>query len=198
MDQTLLWLYTLFHLLPYREQKWLEEKKQVLLAASDHIERLRLEREKLSEHKWVQWPCHGKLGEKFRERRQLGEYGVWFTVLPSLTSSIILDTKAKIQKIKVYQEKLLETLGDVLETHIPLPKKESSASKRKKVQNPCVVSIPAFVSYNHFYQSRFSFQSITHEITEDLISLSEILEVGTCTTKTTQMSHCCYKQPLKG
>ncbi|XP_015239841.1 centromere protein K [Cyprinodon tularosa] len=97
------------------EQKWLEEKKQVLLAASDHIERLRLEREKLSEH------------------------------------NIILDTKAKIQKIKVYQEKLLETLGDVLETHIPLPKKESSASKRKK--------------------------SITHEITEDLISLSEILEV---------------------
>ena len=38
----------------YSEQKWLEEKKQVLKATSDHVEQVRQEKEKLSEHKWVQ------------------------------------------------------------------------------------------------------------------------------------------------
>ncbi|XP_023122610.1 centromere protein K [Amphiprion ocellaris] len=97
------------------EQKWLEEKKDVLIAASDHVERLQMEKEKLSEY------------------------------------SVLQDTKAKIQKMKVYQERLMESLGDILEKHVPLPQNESSASKKKK--------------------------NIAHEIHEDLISLNEILEV---------------------
>ncbi|XP_043970167.1 centromere protein K isoform X2 [Gambusia affinis] len=97
------------------EQKWLEEKKQVLLAANDHIERLRVEKEKYSEH------------------------------------NALLDTKAKIQKMKTYQEQLMESLGDILEKHVPPPQDESTASKKKK--------------------------NIPLEISEDLVSLSKILEV---------------------
>ncbi|MEQ2262375.1 hypothetical protein XENORESO_008818 [Xenotaenia resolanae] len=97
------------------EQKWLEEKKQVLLAANDHIERLRVEKEKYSEQ------------------------------------NVFLDTKAKIKKMTVYQEKLMESLGDILEKHAPLPQDESNANRKKK--------------------------NIPQEINEDLISLSEILEV---------------------
>uniref|UniRef100_A0A087XFL0 Centromere protein K n=3 Tax=Poecilia TaxID=8080 RepID=A0A087XFL0_POEFO len=97
------------------EQKWLEEKKQVLLAANDHIERLRVEKEKYSEH------------------------------------NILLETKAKIQKMKAYQEQLMESLGDILEKHVPLPQDESTASKKKK--------------------------NIPLKISEDLVSLSKILEV---------------------
>lgn len=33
------------------EQTWLEEKKQVLLAASNHAERLKTEKENLSAHR---------------------------------------------------------------------------------------------------------------------------------------------------
>ncbi|XP_054896938.1 centromere protein K isoform X2 [Poeciliopsis prolifica] len=97
------------------EQKWLEEKKQVLLAANDHIERLRVEKEKYSE------------------------------------LNILLDTKAKIQKMKTYQEQLMESLGDILEKHVPPPQDESTASKKKK--------------------------NIPLEISEDLVPLSKILEV---------------------
>ncbi|XP_026215935.1 centromere protein K [Anabas testudineus] len=97
------------------EQKWLEEKKQVLLAASDHVERLQAEKETLSEY------------------------------------SVLQDTKEKIQKIKDYQERLMESLGDILEKHLPLPQNESSSNKKKK--------------------------NIELELNEDLISLNEILEV---------------------
>ncbi|XP_028309255.1 centromere protein K [Gouania willdenowi] len=97
------------------ELKWLEEKKQVLFAASDHFERLRDEKEKFSE------------------------------------LSVLQDTKEKIQKMKSYQERLMESLGDLLEKHLPLPQNESSSSKKKK--------------------------TIGEEINEDLISLNEILEV---------------------
>ncbi|XP_031720390.1 centromere protein K [Anarrhichthys ocellatus] len=97
------------------EQKWLEEKKQALIAANDHVERLKTERGKLSEQ------------------------------------SILQDTKAKIHKMKVYQERLMESLGDVLEKHVPLPQNESSANRKKK--------------------------NITQELDEDLISLNEILEL---------------------
>ncbi|XP_037546171.1 centromere protein K [Nematolebias whitei] len=97
------------------EQKWLEEKKQVLEAAENQKERLKMEKETLS------------------------------------GQSILLDTKEKILKMKTYQEKLMETLGDVLEVHVPLLQHESSSSKKKK--------------------------NIGYEISEDLISLSEILEV---------------------
>ncbi|KAM6941971.1 centromere protein K [Lycodopsis pacificus] len=97
------------------EQKWLEEKKQVLIAANDHVERLQTEKGKLSEQ------------------------------------SILQDTKAKIHKIKVYQERLMESLGDILEKHVPLPQNESATKRKKK--------------------------NITQELDEDLISLNEILEL---------------------
>ncbi|XP_054599949.2 centromere protein K isoform X2 [Nothobranchius furzeri] len=79
------------------EQKWLEEKKQVLLVAKNHIERLTREQESLSGH------------------------------------SILLEIKEKIRKVKEYHEKLMECLGDILETHVPLPTYESTSSKRKKI-----------------------------------------------------------------
>uniref|UniRef100_A0A1A8NED6 Centromere protein K n=2 Tax=Nothobranchius TaxID=28779 RepID=A0A1A8NED6_9TELE len=97
------------------EQKWLEEKKQVLLVAKNHIERLKREQESLSEH------------------------------------SILLEIKEKIRKVKEYHEKLMECLGDVLETHVPLPVNEFTSSKRKK--------------------------SVAHEFSEGLLSLSDILEI---------------------
>ncbi|XP_035516268.1 centromere protein K [Morone saxatilis] len=97
------------------EQKWLEEKKQALMAANDHVERLQKEKEKLSE------------------------------------LSVLQDTKAKIQKMKVYEERLMESLGDILEKHVPLPQNESSTNKKKKI--------------------------ITQDLDEDLISLNEILEL---------------------
>ncbi|KAG7485512.1 centromere protein K [Solea senegalensis] len=97
------------------EQKWLEEKKQVLRAASEHAERLKMEKETLSEH------------------------------------SVLQDTKEKIQKMKTYQGRLMECLGDILEKHVPLPQNESSTNKKKKNIDP--------------------------EISENLISLNEILEV---------------------
>ncbi|XP_040892473.1 centromere protein K [Toxotes jaculatrix] len=96
------------------EEKWLEEKKQVLTAASDHVEQLQMEKEKLSEH------------------------------------SVLQDTKEKIQKMKVYQERLMESLGDVLEKHVPLPQNENSTNKKKNMELG---------------------------LNEDLISLNEILEV---------------------
>lgn len=47
--------------------------------------------------------------------------------------SVLQDTKEKIQKIKDYQERLMESLGDILEKHLPLPQNESSSNKKKKV-----------------------------------------------------------------
>lgn len=53
-------------LLIFSEQKWLEEKKQVLLVASDHVERLQTEKETLSEHRWL-WGVKGSKGvESYR------------------------------------------------------------------------------------------------------------------------------------
>ncbi|KAM6972320.1 centromere protein K [Aplochiton taeniatus] len=97
------------------EQKWLEEKKEVLIAARDHVDRLQDEKERLSEQ------------------------------------SVLLDMKSKIQKMKDYQDKLMETLGDVLEGHFPLPQHESDANKKKK--------------------------NIPLHLNDDLISLNEILEL---------------------
>ncbi|KAE8300905.1 Centromere protein K [Larimichthys crocea] len=97
------------------EQKWLQEKKEALMAASDHAERLKMEKEKISE------------------------------------LSVLQDTKAKIQKMKVYQESLMECLGDILEKHVPFPHNDSSTNKKKK--------------------------NIAQESDEDLISLNEILEL---------------------
>lgn len=35
----------------FSEQKWLDEKEQALMAANGHVERLKMEKEKLSEHR---------------------------------------------------------------------------------------------------------------------------------------------------
>lgn len=50
--------------------------------------------------------------------------------------SILQDTKMKIQKMKLYQERLMESLGDILEKHVPLPQNETSTNKKNKVQRP--------------------------------------------------------------
>uniref|UniRef100_A0A8C6K8A8 Centromere protein K n=1 Tax=Nothobranchius furzeri TaxID=105023 RepID=A0A8C6K8A8_NOTFU len=66
-------------------------------------------------------------------------------------NSILLEIKEKIRKVKEYHEKLMECLGDILETHVPLPTYESTSSKRKK--------------------------SVAHEFSKGLLSLSDILEI---------------------
>ncbi|XP_041694343.1 centromere protein K [Coregonus clupeaformis] len=65
--------------------------------------------------------------------------------------SVLQDTKKKIQKMKDYQDRLMETLADVLEEHFPLPTQETNANKKKK--------------------------NIPQELNENLISLNEILEL---------------------
>ena len=42
--------------------------------------------------------------------------------------------RGKIQReiVKGYQEKLMETLGDILEKHVPLPQNDFTANKKKK------------------------------------------------------------------
>lgn len=97
------------------EQKWLEEKKEVLKAGTEHVVKQRLENERLSEH------------------------------------SVLQDTKKKIQKMKDYQNRLMETLADVLAEHFPLPTQETNADKKKK--------------------------NIPQELNENLISLNEVLEL---------------------
>ncbi|CAG5929011.1 unnamed protein product [Menidia menidia] len=64
--------------------------------------------------------------------------------------NVLQDTKAKIQKMKDYQERLMESLGDVLEKHVPPPQNEASTGKKKNT---------------------------APEVKEDLVSLCEILEV---------------------
>uniref|UniRef100_A0A8C7YQZ8 Centromere protein K n=1 Tax=Oryzias sinensis TaxID=183150 RepID=A0A8C7YQZ8_9TELE len=97
------------------EQKWLEEKTQVLKAAKNHVEQLQKEKEDISVH------------------------------------SMLQDIKEKIQKMKAYQETLMECLGDILEKHVPLPQVEAGPSRRKK--------------------------SAESQISQEPVSLSEILEV---------------------
>ncbi|XP_054635054.1 centromere protein K [Dunckerocampus dactyliophorus] len=96
------------------EQKWLEEKRQVLNAVTDHGKLMQEQSEKISEH------------------------------------SVLQDTKDKIQKIKVYQERLIESMGEILEKHVPPPRSDHSAKKKKNTPD---------------------------ESNKDLITLSEILEL---------------------
>ncbi|XP_029950319.1 centromere protein K [Salarias fasciatus] len=65
--------------------------------------------------------------------------------------SLLQDMKEKIQKMKSYQERLMSCLGDILEKHVPPLNKELSANAKKK--------------------------NIQDEITENLISLNEMLEM---------------------
>lgn len=103
-------------------------------------------------------------------------------------NSVLQDTKAKIQKMKVYQESLMECLGDILEKHVPFPQNDSSTNKKKKVQQP-VLCLTVFYALQSVdiketcavaWLTVFCFhsQNIAQESDEDLISLNEILEVG--------------------
>lgn len=97
-----------------REQTWLEKRKEVLIAATNHVEQLKIKTETFSEH------------------------------------GVLLDTKKKIQKMKDYQDKLMDTLGDVLEQHFPHPG-QANVSKRLK--------------------------NVLPDLNANLISLNEILEL---------------------
>ncbi|XP_066553002.1 centromere protein K isoform X2 [Amia ocellicauda] len=66
-------------------------------------------------------------------------------------AGVVQEMKKKIQKVKAYQESLLDTLGDFLAEHFPLPQQQGNANKKKKNFSP-----PSTV---------------------DLISLHEILEL---------------------
>ncbi|XP_029114998.1 centromere protein K isoform X2 [Scleropages formosus] len=78
------------------EQKWLEEKREVLMAVTEQVTALQQENDKLSE------------------------------------TSVLHDMKKKIQKVKEYQDHLLDTLSDVLEEHFPLPQQAGNTNKKKK------------------------------------------------------------------
>ncbi|XP_077428268.1 centromere protein K [Vanacampus margaritifer] len=95
------------------ELKWLEEKKEALMAVIDHAERLQEQSEKLSEH------------------------------------GVLLEMKEKINTLKEYKEKLMKSLGYILETHVPPPCDDLSTNKK----------------------------NIRSNLNEDLISLNEILEL---------------------
>ena len=90
--------------------------------------------------------------------------------------------------MKVYMERLMESLGAVLDEHVPLPQNESNTNKKKKVCSvsddrpycgsllaceTCAVTTPVQLTIFCFH-----FQTVTQELDEDLISLNEILEVG--------------------
>ena len=139
--------------------------------------------------------------QKLRKYQISGEFEgkgkQWFSVfifiLKSLTfvcvfHSVLQDTKAKIQKMKQYQERLMACLGDVLEKHVPHPQNEPSTNKKKKVQWPvcnhlCLCNLFTYKSHAvatpmQLTMVHFHFQNVTQEFDEDLISLNEILEVG--------------------
>ncbi|KAL4639966.1 centromere protein K [Arapaima gigas] len=77
------------------EQKWLEEKREVLKAASEQVTVLQQENDRLSE------------------------------------TSVLQEMKKKIQKVKDYQDSLLDTLSDILEEHFPLPHQQENTKKKK-------------------------------------------------------------------
>uniref|UniRef100_W5NKH0 Centromere protein K n=1 Tax=Lepisosteus oculatus TaxID=7918 RepID=W5NKH0_LEPOC len=45
----------------------------------------------------------------------------------------VQETKRKIQKIKAYQENLLETFSDFLAEHFPIPQQQANENRKKKV-----------------------------------------------------------------
>lgn len=47
----------------------------------------------------------------------------------------------KIEKMKAYEERLMECLGDILEKHIPHPQNGASSNKKKKVSGMCLLPL---------------------------------------------------------
>ncbi|KAF6739033.1 Centromere protein K [Oryzias melastigma] len=120
------------------EPKLLAENPDVLFHAGKE-EMLKL----CSQLETVLSCCEGKKRQTERDQRAEKEN------VSAL--SMLQDIKEKIQKMKAYQETLMECLGDILEKHIPLPQVEPEPSRRKK-------------------------KSVECEITPEVVSLSEVLE----------------------
>ncbi|KAJ8389832.1 hypothetical protein AAFF_G00113010 [Aldrovandia affinis] len=78
------------------ELEWLEQKKEVLKAATEQVTALQEENSRLSE------------------------------------KGVLQDMKKKIHRLKEYHENLLETLGDILAEHFPLPQQGGNANKKRK------------------------------------------------------------------
>lgn len=89
-------------------------------------------------------------------------------------------TKIKIEKMKAYEESLMECLGDILEKHIPHPQNGDGTIKKKKVVLSCNVCAACCLS-QMVSTLCVHFQNASTEPEEGLISLSEILEVGLMT-----------------
>nr|XP_006638937.1 PREDICTED: centromere protein K [Lepisosteus oculatus] len=51
----------------------------------------------------------------------------------SSEAKAVQETKRKIQKIKAYQENLLETFSDFLAEHFPIPQQQANENRKKKV-----------------------------------------------------------------
>lgn len=54
---------------------------------------------------------------------------------------MLKDTKMKIEKMKAYEESLMECLGDILEKHVPHPQNGASSYKKKKVSGMCLLPV---------------------------------------------------------
>uniref|UniRef100_A0A8C7MT38 Centromere protein K n=1 Tax=Oncorhynchus kisutch TaxID=8019 RepID=A0A8C7MT38_ONCKI len=115
-----------------RDQKWLEKKKEVLRAGTEHVVKQRLENERLSEH------------------------------------SVLQDTKKKIQKMKDYQNRLMETLADVLAEHFPLPTQETNADKKEKLLMNTTLETPhdPYVSIDETFWPPYTEMLLRHGIAQ--------------------------------
>lgn len=69
----------------------------------------------------------------------------------------------------------MDCLGGILEKHLPHPQNGASSYKKKKVSGVCLLPV---VCHRQCSVNVFCFQNASTEPEEDLLSLSEILEVG--------------------
>lgn len=94
---------------------------------------------------------------------------------------MLKDTKLKIEKMKAYEEGLMECLGDILEQHIPHPQNGANTNK-KKVSWAVIFLFSLLLVVCHSWgwvnTVCVHFQYAYTEPEEDVISLSEILEVS--------------------
>ncbi|KAK5866499.1 hypothetical protein PBY51_020687 [Eleginops maclovinus] len=116
-----------------------------MVVCCQEAKRDKLRETKELEQKWLEEKQQALIASKNHLERMKTEKG------EASKFNVLLDTKAKIQKMKTYQESLMECLGDVLEKHFPLPQNASSTNKKTK--------------------------SNAQEFDEDMISFNEILEL---------------------
>lgn len=80
-----------------------------------------------------------------------------------VNSSLLQDTKEKIQKVKAYEERLMECLADILEKHIPHPQNGSSVNKKKKVHQ--AVLCPISCAYRSLFTWKIGSASAPAQLT---------------------------------